>query len=136
MPHIFFLLVAEVLGCLIQKSSDIRGIKIGTNMYKLTQFADDTTIVLDGTTKSLQATLNMLEIFGDMSGLIMNSEKTKLIWIGSKLGTKEKLNISNNLQWGNSQFNLLGIIFSCNLYEMPDLNYEQALVKAKYTLKS
>ena len=78
----------------------------------------------------------MLEIFGDMSGLIMNSEKTKLIWIGSKLGTKKKLNVSNNLQWGNSQFNLLGIIFSCNLYEMPDLNYGQALVKAKYTLKS
>ena len=105
-------------------------------MYKLTQFADDTNIVLDDTTKSLQATLNILEIFGDMSGLIMNSEKTKLIWIGSKLGTKEKLNVSNNLQWGDSQFNLLGIIFSCNLYEMPDLNYGQGLVKAKYTLKS
>ena len=34
-PYLF-LLVAEVLKCLIQKSSDIRGIKIGTNMYKLT----------------------------------------------------------------------------------------------------
>ena len=43
-------------------------------MYKLTQFADDT-IILDGTTNSLQATLNTLEIFGDMSGLIMNSKK-------------------------------------------------------------
>ena len=105
-------------------------------MYKLTQFADDTTIILDGTIKSLQAALNMLEIFGDISGLIMNSEKTKLIWIGSKIGTKKKLNVSNNLHWGDSQLNLLGIIFSCNLYEMPDLNYGQALVKAKYTLKS
>ena len=123
-------------GCLIQKSSDIIGIKIGTNMYKLTHFADDTTILLDGTTKFLQATLNMLEIFGDMSGLIMNSEKTKLIWIGSKIVTKEKLNVSNNLYWGDSQFNLLGMIFSCNLHEMQDLNYGQALVKAKYTLKS
>ena len=36
----------------------------------------------------------------------------------------------------DSQFNLLGIIFSCNLYEMPGLNYGQALVKVKYTLKS
>ena len=74
-PISFFLLVAEVLGCLIQKSSDITGIKISTNMYKLTQFVDDTTIILDGTTKSLKATVNMLGIFGDMSGLIMNREK-------------------------------------------------------------
>ena len=59
-----------------------------------------------------------------------------MIWIGSKRGTKEKLNVSNNLQWGDSQFNLLGIIFSCNLYEMPDLNYGQALKQDKYTLKS
>ena len=80
------------LTCLIQKSSDIRGIKIGTNMYKLTQFVDDGTIILDGTTKSLQANLNMLEIFDDMSGLILNSENTNVICIGSKLGTKEKLN--------------------------------------------
>ena len=58
-------------------------------MYKLTQFADDTTIILDGTSKSLQATLNILEIFGEISGLKMNSEKTKLIWIGSKTGTRK-----------------------------------------------
>ena len=47
-------------------------------MYKLTQFTDDTIIIFDGTTKSLQTTLNMLEIFGDMSGLIINSEKNKV----------------------------------------------------------
>ena len=44
-------------------------------MYKFTQFADDTTIILDGTSKSLQATLNILEIFGEISGPKMNSEK-------------------------------------------------------------
>ena len=71
-PYLF-LLVAEVLGCLIEKSPEITGFKIGNNMYKLTQFADDTTIILDGTAKSLQATLNILEIFGEISGLKMNS---------------------------------------------------------------
>ena len=79
-PLYLFLLVAEVLGCLIENSPAITGIKIGNNMYKLTQFAD-TTIILDGTSKSLQATLNILEISGEISGLKMNSQKTKLIWI-------------------------------------------------------
>ena len=71
----FFSLIAEVLGYLIEKSPEITGIRIGNNMYKLTQFADDTTIILDGTFKSLQAT------FVEISGLKINSEKTKLIWI-------------------------------------------------------
>ena len=104
-------------------------------MYKLTQFADDTTIILDGTSKSLQATLNILEIFCEISGLKMNSEKTKLIWIGSKTGTNEK-SVSQKLHWGELRFDLLGITFSCNLNEMPDLNYSQALGRAKQTLNS
>ena len=57
-PYLF-LLVAEVLGCLIEKSQEITGIIMGNNMYKPTQFADDATIILDDTSKSLQATLNI-----------------------------------------------------------------------------
>ena len=37
-----FLLIAEVLEYLNEKSPESTGIKIGNNMYKLTQFADDT----------------------------------------------------------------------------------------------
>ena len=61
-PYLF----AEVLGCLIEKSPKFTDIKIGNNMYKLTQFVDDTTLILDDTSKSLQATLNILEIFGEI----------------------------------------------------------------------
>ena len=71
-PYLF-LLVAEVLACLIQNSSDVTGIAVGKIMYKLAQFADDTTIILDGSVNSLQAALNILEIFGALSGLKINS---------------------------------------------------------------
>ena len=63
------------------------------------QNADDTTIILYGTTTSLQGTLNILEIFGSLSGLNVNCDKTKLIWIGSKKESKEKLNVTK-LHWG------------------------------------
>ena len=53
---------------------------------------------------SLEATLNMLEIFGNFSGLKMNMEKTKVIWIGRKCYSKEKLNVNYNLQWGSHEF--------------------------------
>ena len=131
-----FLLVAEVLCCLLDKSDQITGISIGNFMLKLTQFADDTTIILDGTVDSLQAALNILEIFGELSGLKMNAEKTRLVWIGSEVTSKRMLKTSCNLKWGDSQFNLLGIHFSCNLSEMPNLNYENAIVKAKQIINS
>ena len=41
----------------------------------MTQFADDTTLILDGTTNSLEAALNILEIFGSISGLKVNTER-------------------------------------------------------------
>ena len=53
----------------------------------------------------------------------MNTSKTKVIWIGRKKYSKDKLQVSVNLDWGTTHFNLLGIIFSV------DLNYSKALEK-------
>ena len=47
-------------------------------MFKLSQFTDDTTIILHGSPNSLQAALNIVEIFGEISGLKIHSEKTSL----------------------------------------------------------
>ena len=67
------------MSLLIEKNSDIKGIQVGKQMIKVTQFADDATLLLDGSSSS-QTTLNVLEIFGSLSGLKVNSEKTKLVW--------------------------------------------------------
>ena len=72
-----FILGAEILSLLILYSNDVRVISIGT-------YTICTTLILDGTKGSLQAALNILELFGNLSGLKMNADKTKLIWIGSK----------------------------------------------------
>ena len=90
---------------------------------------DDTTLILDGRQHSLQSALNTLEIYGNLSGLKMNKEKTKVIWIGRKRQSKDKLNVSTNLEWGCSKFTLLGIEFSTNLSEMMELNYTKSLQK-------
>ena len=125
-PYLF-LLGAEVLARLIKMNPKIIGIKIQDSDFKLTQFADDTTLILDGTQNSLQAALNTLEVFGDISGLKMNKDKTKMIWIGRKRLCKNKLKVSENLSWGSSHFTLLGLKFSTNLHEMTEINYSSTL---------
>ena len=72
-------------------------------MYKLTQFADSTTLILDGSVSSLQAALNNLEIFCNFPGLQMNSEKMKVIWIGREIHSKDKLTLPVDLDWGKSE---------------------------------
>ena len=124
-----FLLAAEILALLILLNEDISGLKVNTEEFKLTPFADYTTFILDGSSTSLQAALNTLEIYGSMSGLKMNKEKTKMIWIGRKRFTKEKLSISTKLNWGNTEFNLLGIEFSTNLKIISEINYNKAYKK-------
>ena len=75
----------------------------------------------------LQSALNTLEIFGNLNGLKMNKEKTKVIWIGSEKHCKEKFNVTVNLEWGNTEFTALGLKFSTNLHDIPSLNYNNAL---------
>ena len=116
---------------MIISNPDIVGIVIGEKEFKLVQFADDTTLMLDGTLHSLQSALNTLEIFGSLSGLRMNKDKTKLIWIGRKKLVKEKLNIPENLSWGETRFSLLGLEFSTSLEKIPSLNYTKAMTKMK-----
>ena len=80
-PYLF-LLVAEILSVLIKQNKDIKGITIGDKEHKISQYADDTSLALDGSPKSLFSALDTLDFFSRLSGLKINSSKTKIIWIG------------------------------------------------------
>ena len=100
-PYLFFL-CGQILHYMIEVNIKIKGIIIDSIEIKITQFADDTTLVLDGSQGSLKAAVNMLEIFGSCSGLKMNTNKTKVILIGRKKYFKDKLQVSVNLNWGTT----------------------------------
>ena len=61
-PYLF-LLCAQILCLLITQNRLIKGITIGNTSFKITQFADDTTLIMDGSESSLVATLNILVQF-------------------------------------------------------------------------
>ena len=130
-----FLLPAQFLYLMIYANKNIKGITIKNKEYKMTQFADDTTMILDGTQNSLQMSLNTIEIFGTYSGLKMNKEKTHVIWIGKQRKTKERLHTTPMLHWGETEFDLLGIKYSSNLNKMIDLNYNKYIKQAEQVIK-
>ena len=58
-PYIF-LLCAEVLAILLKNNKDIKGIVINDKDHIISQFADDTTLILDSSRKSLISALENL----------------------------------------------------------------------------
>ena len=131
-----FILCTEILTLLIKHNQNIKGIKIMQNEFKMTQFADDTTLLLDGSQSSLTASLNTLEVFGSYSGLKMNTDKTKVIWIGRKKHSKDKLKTRYSLVWGEEEFDLLGLKFNVDLLKTTTINYNKAIIKINNTIKA
>lgn len=62
------------------------------------QYVDDTAKSLDGSEKSLNATME-LEKFYIMSGFNMNNGNTKIVWIGCKKYSEDKICSENNFEW-------------------------------------
>ena len=110
-PYIF-ILCAEILAIKIRNNSNIKGIKVGDTEFKISQYADDTSVVLDGSDTSLQETLNELSDFAKMSGLRVNFDKTQLVWIGLNKYSSHSIKTKWKLSWGKTDFRLLGINFN------------------------
>ena len=55
-----------MLYVMIDFNEEIKGINIDNQSFKIAQFADDTTLMLDETKDSLVIALNTLEIFGTL----------------------------------------------------------------------
>ena len=70
----------------MRNNKHIKGIIINENEHKLSQYADDALFLLDGTSNSLNETLNVLSDFSNFSGLKINFEKIHAVWIGTSIG--------------------------------------------------
>ena len=65
----------------LTKYKNVVGIEIFGTEHKISQFADDTTLLLSNPT-SVQNSLTLVDQFGSISGLSLNVEKTKALWLG------------------------------------------------------
>lgn len=112
LPPYIFLMCAEILAILIRNNPNIIGIKIANQEVLISQYADDTSLILDGSEVSLISSVNVLKVYAKISGLCINIEKTKVVWIGAKKGSTLRLCEDENLSWEADTFTVLGVKFS------------------------
>ena len=60
-----------------------------------------------------------------MSGLKINVEKTRTIWIGSLSHSNRQLSKEYKLDWSQGSFKILGITFTAEVFDKWDVNIEQ-----------
>ena len=132
-PYLF-ILAAEVLAKTIRSNKNIKGFFLGNNEVKLSQYADDTTLILDGSKESLIAALQNLDDFSKVSGLKLNDSKTEALWIGSKTGQGKIFVPGKDLKWPKSKVKSLGLWLSTDPDTAINLNYNEKTDKIRKLL--
>ena len=89
-PYLFILFV-DVLGKSIRANSRIQAVAVNNTEIKISQYADDTALILNGEQEYLSATLNTINNFGYVTGLKLTDKKSEALWIRSNVGKNEKL---------------------------------------------
>ena len=132
-PYLY-LICAEILSLMIRTNNKIKGIKLKDTEFLLSQFADDTTLGLDGTERSFMEAIHTFDKFSLMSGLKINNDKTVAVWIGSRKNCGVKFLRDRNFCWDPGIFKVLGVKLSTNLESISELNFEAKIVKIKKIL--
>lgn len=121
-PYLF-ILCAEILAILFRQNENIKGIMINNIEFLVSQYADDTTLLLDGTERSLRNTISVLKFYANISGLQINIDKTKAIWIGAYRNRQDSICQDLGINFEFDDFNLLGVKFSRHLEDIADDNF-------------
>jgi hypothetical protein len=132
-PYLY-LLCAEIMSIMIRENTKIKGIKLRQKENKITQFADDTSLCLDGSERSLIESIKILDTYAEISGLQINYDKTQIIWIGSRKNSPIRYLRDKNFCWDPGIFKVLGIKFSVKIDQIPMLNYEGKMNEIKKIL--
>lgn len=133
-PYLF-ILAAEILSVAIRNEDSIKGFNINGIETKISQYADDTLIFLDGSKRSLLKVIDILDKFKKCSGLCINYDKSEVIKLGILKATQDDFEIPKKLKWNVSNFKSLGIMFSLDLTEMVHINYNEKLKQIQNCLK-
>ena len=133
-PYLFILSV-ELLSAALKYDPNISGIKINNSEYLISQYADDSTLMLDEDPVSVNQEMKIIYLFSTCSGLRANFDKTQAVWIGAKRGCGEELQITKKIIWNHKgTFKLLSIKYSLIKNDKYIDNFTEKIEKVKRLL--
>ena len=95
-----FLLWEVLLGSAVRNNNEIRGFKFLDTKTKISQYADDTTLIIDVSESSFSISLSLLDTFVLIYGLKVNCEKNEAFWILLHKNWETTISSSKPIIWG------------------------------------
>ena len=133
LPAYLFIIVLETLCICIRRSKDIQGITVDTEEIKLGLFADDLTGFLKNDI-SLQKFLELVEAFGECSGLRINHDKSEVMLLGNSVRSSLRNDTEiKNLEIKHS-VKILGVHFTYDSRAKRKLNFDEIVTSIKQKL--
>ena len=135
MSPYLFIISAEILANFIRRDKDVKGFMTGEVKHKLSQFADDTMLILDGSEGSFCRATEVLDGFQVTSRLKVNYENTKVLWVGSAKNRGPTECNRPDISWVEGKVFALGVWFATDRNEMLRSNYDERIGKIKNVMK-
>ena len=132
MSGLLFVIGIEVLTIALQKDPTIRGIQVGQKEIKITQYADDTTVLVRDL-DSVSQLMKLFSNFKNISGLEVNKHKTEAMWLGSWRNCNEK---PFGFKWPHNSIYALGVHLSYDPVLANKLNFEEKVYNLEQSLHS
>ena len=129
---LLFVVGIELLARVLKNDHTIKGIQVGPEEIKITQYADDTTVLVRDL-ESVTQLLKHLDKFKQISGLEINTNKTEALWLGCWRSRKDK---PFGFKWPQEPVYALGIHFSYDLKQANTLNFEEKVCALEKTLNN
>ena len=127
-PYLF-IIALEILALRIRNDNKIQGFRIGQETIKLSLFADDLTCFLRDKS-SCTSLFDVLESFGECSGLKVNHEKTEILALGNN--TLEDVDLVKHNICG--AIKILGVYFGYDIKQRDSLNFKKTLKEIKKSI--
>ena len=119
-----FIICVELLSYKILTTEDIKGITYSKHEFKKSLFADDASFILDGSIKSFEALVDVLDNCSYISGLKLNSKKCQVLRIGSMNHNEVVYLKKRKFKWSSSEASSLGFTFCTNNSHIYKANLE------------
>ena len=126
-----FVLTVETLSNTIRNNPNIKGLSFGNKEYKLLQYADDTTLILENKA-AVQSALTLIQNFSLVSGLKINTDKTEAMW----LGPRQPHFTLPDIKWTEDCIKLLGIFVGKDPDRAQELNFKDKMKTLKSQLQN